>query len=311
MADRPASLAEREIERALVSAAGHIDFPSTPDLTGRVRADLEHRQNRRWLLPHHTWLSRRRRAVAATLVILLVLLVVVALTPPARNAVADWLGLSSVEIVPLPDSSTSTAIPSGAPSTGALLIDGRSVSLAEARGMVAFPILLPSAALVGQPDAVYTGAEPPGGRVTLTYAPRPDLPETRETGVGLLITQFRGESIPFIQKGLPRGATATPTSVNGARAFWIAGVPHLLIVRDGAGAMHEQPSRLAANTLLWERDGITYRLESSLDLDTAIRIAESMQSRPRSHGREPGSHLRCRSCGSHEAKDHTTRERMP
>jgi hypothetical protein len=275
VAERRTPITDRELERALAGAGGQIDFPSTPDLMDRVRVRLERPPPRRWT--RYRLFSPWPRAVASTVAILLVLLVAVVLTPPARDAVADWLGLRGVEIVPMPASPTSTATPVGSPSAGALLLDGRNESLAEARGRVSFPVLVPSESLVGQPYAVYTSDEPAGGRVTLAYAPRPDLPETRETGVGLLITQFRGESIPFIQKGLPRGTTATPTSVNGARAFWIAGSPHLLIIRDRSGVMHEQPSRLAANTLLWERDGITYRLESSLDLDAALRIAESMR----------------------------------
>jgi hypothetical protein len=276
VAERRPPITERALERALITAGGQIDFPPAPDLTGRVIARLGQPQHpRRWWRP--AVLSPRLRAVAAVIAIAFALLAAVLLIPPARHAVADLLGLRGVSIVSIPDSSTSPVVPSGSPSAGASLLDGRNVSLAEARGAVSFPVLLPSAPLVGQPDAIYVAGEPSGGRVTLVYAPRPVLPETRETGVGLLITQFRGASIPFIQKGLPRGATATPTSVNGARAFWIAGVPHLLIVRDSQGAMHEQPSRLAANTLLWERDGITYRLESSLDLDAAIGIAESMR----------------------------------
>jgi hypothetical protein len=276
VAERRPSITERELERALINARGQIDFPSAPDLTSRVIARLDQpRRSRPWWRPDV--FGPRLRAVAAVIVVAFALLAAILLIPPARHAVADLLGLRGVSIVSMPDSPTSTVIPSGSPAADALLLDGRDVSLAEARGLVSFPVLLPSMSLVGQPDAVYVAGEPSGGRVTLVYAPRPGIPETRETGVGLLITQFRGESIPFIQKGLPRGATVTPTNVNGVRAFWIEGVPHLLIIRDSAGAMHEQPSRLAANTLLWERDGITYRIESSLDLDAALRIAESMR----------------------------------
>lgn len=275
MTERRGSITEGEIARALVDASGMIDFPPTPELATAVRARLNrapHRPQPPRIVPV-PWF----RAAVAALAVVAILLAFVTITPPVRDAVADWLGLRGVAIVPVPEPTPDAAIPSGSPAVGAALLDGRRVSLAEASGLVSFPIMTPAASLVGPPDAVYVAGDPPGGRVTLTYAPRPDLPETRETGVGLLVTQFRGESIPFIQKGLSRGVTATPTNVSGARAFWIAGAPHLLITRDRTGAMHEQPSRLAANTLLWERDGITYRLESSLDLETAIRIAESMR----------------------------------
>ena len=36
-------------------------------------------------------------------------------------------------------------------------------------------------------------------------------------------------------------------------------------------------ARLAGNTLLWERDGITYRLEAALARDDAIAVAVSLR----------------------------------
>jgi hypothetical protein len=66
-------------------------------------------------------------------------------------------------------------------------------------------------------------------------------------------------------------------AVGGAGGYWIEGAPHVLILRDYAGDDRRHPSRLAGNTLLWERDGVTYRLESALSRDEAIRIAESMR----------------------------------
>ena len=35
------------------------------------------------------------------------------------------------------------------------------------------------------------------------------------------------------------------------------------------------PARLAGNTLLWERQSLTLRLEAAIDRDTALRIATS------------------------------------
>jgi hypothetical protein len=149
------------------------------------------------------------------------------------------------------------------------------VTLAEARARVAFPVAVPTA--LGSPDEVYTGDLPAGGQLTLVYFPTAALPEARETGVAVLLTQFRGESEPFIQKGLPQGARLTPTTVNGRTAYWIEGVPHVLFLRDPSGEIQQDRSRLAANTLLWEQGGITYRLESALSREAAVRIAESLR----------------------------------
>jgi hypothetical protein len=58
------------------------------------------------------------------------------------------------------------------------------------------------------------------------------------------------------------------THVNGADAVWVGG----LHVRFGPG----EPARAAANTLLWVRDGVVYRLETRLPLAATRRIAESI-----------------------------------
>ena len=160
---------------------------------------------------------------------------------------------------------------------GARFAPGTPVTIEEAQGRVTFPIRLPSVPELGTPDVVAVGTPPPGGQVSLVYGPRPGVPEARQTGVGLLITQFRGEFQPYLEKGLPRGSRVEQVNVAGARGYWIEGEPHILVFRDPGNTVHESPSRLAGNTLLWERDGVTYRLESALDRDAAIRVAASMR----------------------------------
>jgi hypothetical protein len=274
VADRSSRRSERELERALVDLGRRIAFPPTPDLAGRVRVGLDTatRRSRRPFGFLYSW-----PRVAATLAALLLLTVIVGLTPPVREAVAGWLELRGVRFFTVPETPAGTAVPTGVPSPAALTADGRLVTLDQVRREVTFPVLVPSSALVGVPDEVYVAEEPVGGRVTLLYRPRPGLPEAREAGTGLLITQFRGGLVPFIQKGLPPGSTVQAVAVAGAPGFWVEGEPHVLIFRDATGQFREQPSRLAGNTLLWERDGITYRLESALGRDEAIRIAESMR----------------------------------
>jgi len=39
----------------------------------------------------------------------------------------------------------------------------------------------------------------------------------------------------------------------------------------------DSPARLAGNTLLWEQDGLTLRIESGLQRDAAMRIAEQVR----------------------------------
>jgi hypothetical protein len=35
--------------------------------------------------------------------------------------------------------------------------------------------------------------------------------------------------------------------------------------------------RIVGDTLLWARDGITYRLESALGMDAAVRLADTLR----------------------------------
>jgi hypothetical protein len=127
---------------------------------------------------------------------------------------------------------------------------------------------------------VYAGAPPPGGQVTLVYRARPGLPppSTLQTEVGLLITQFRGGIEPELYgKGIGPGTQLEAIAVNGGRGYWIEGRPHTFFYRDADGRVRDESSRLAGNTLLWEQDGLTFRLESALTKEEALRIAAALR----------------------------------
>ena len=281
MAER--RVADAAVERALVEVGARLAFPPTPDLSVAVRARLAAGPPRRPAV----WAalgSRPRLAMllAGAVVMLLAGAVVMLLaallgvSPGARDAVADWLGMRGVRFFSSAETPTVSPTPPAA-STRSALLGGTRVSLETARERVAFPLRLPALPGLEAPDEVYLNTAPAGGVVSLLYEPRPALPEARDTGIGLLLTQFRGTAEPFIQQGLPAGARLEPVSVGGARGYWIEGAPHVLIYRDERGAVHEERARLAGNTLLWERDGITYRLEAALARDDAIAVAVSLR----------------------------------
>ena len=60
--------------------------------------------------------------------------------------------------------------------------------------------------------------------------------------------------------------------MNGANGYWLSGAEHTFVYLDRTGEYQQDRARLAANTLLWERDGMTYRLESALDRADALRL---------------------------------------
>ena len=52
---------------------------------------------------------------------------------------------------------------------------------------------------------------------------------------------------------------------------------HLFFYFDSSGTIHDELLRLAGNTLLWEHNGVTLRLEAAFAKDAALRIAATMR----------------------------------
>jgi hypothetical protein len=261
-------VSDADLERALFNLGPSVAFPDTPDLESAVRIRLQDRRTQvRW------W--PRALAVAAALVAVL-FAVGLAISPEARQAVADRLGIGSVRITQISEVPTLPPSPSVAPSPapGATLGLGTRVSLEEAQRRFASTLLVP--AELGSPDAVYVSG---GQEVSMVYAPRPGLPASSATrGVGLVLSLFGAgldENI-LVQKGVGANTVIEEVRVGASRALWIAGAPHLFL-RTSSGAIRDVPARLAGNTLLWEQDGMTMRLESGLDRETTLRIAESLR----------------------------------
>lgn len=262
---RPPARDDRGLELMLTALAREVAFPETPDLARAVRARIAAgpRESVR-VRPRRLWLALG----AAVLVVVATL--GLALSPSARDAVADFLGLGGIRIgygpSPRPASSAGAKLALGAPST-----------LAGAQDEVDFDVLVPAAAGFESPDAVFVSQVPPGGRVSLVYRPRADLPETESTGTGMIVTEFEATIGPDLgKKILSEQAGLRPTTVGGALAYWIPGPHAFYLYRDKTGEIREDTIRNAGNTLLWERDGVTLRIESELGLAPARRIALSM-----------------------------------
>ncbi len=65
--------------------------------------------------------------------------------------------------------------------------------------------------------------------------------------------------------------------MNGHRAVWAIG-PYPLVLRN----KDIQLTRLVdGHVLIWAEGDITYRLETNLSLEEAIRVAESLQAPPK------------------------------
>jgi hypothetical protein len=272
---------ELDLEGALADLAAAVEFPPTPDLAAAVTARLERApaaapatpggRARRWLGGLAGW----RRLAAAGLAVVLLAAAVLVVSPGTREAVARRLGLRGVGVeIGGPPPPTVTTTPGGRLDLGL----GDRVGLAEARRRVDFPVLVPDAAGFQRPDAVFVDeAVPSGGRVDLVYRARPGLPASSFTDAGLLVTEFRGQPTPEFLKKVTVLGVVEQVTVGGEPGYWFSGEPHFFTYRDTAGNLREEQTRLAGNTLIWQRGDLTLRLEGELSRDEAIRIAESMR----------------------------------
>jgi hypothetical protein len=267
---------ELDLDRALTDLAASLEFPPTPDLAGAVSARLDQApartpaRARRWRWPAG-W---RRLAVAGLAAVLLAAAVLVA-SPGTREAVARRLGLRGIGVeLGGPPPPTVTTTPGGRIDLGL----GARVTLEEARRRVVFPVLAPATGGLGQPDAVFVSeAVPAGGRVDLVWRARPGLPASPFTDAGLLITQFRGEPTPEFLKKVTGAGLVEFVEIDGEPGYWFSGEPHFFTYRDADGNLREEQTRLAANTLIWQRGDLTLRLEGQLSKAEAVRIATSMR----------------------------------
>jgi hypothetical protein len=295
-----AGRADAEFERELAELGARIAFPPTPELAGSVRRAIAEAPPRAGIRQFPV-----RRLLVAAAVVVLALVAALILSDGFRSTVADFLGVRGVRIevvreTPTPratavPTTTSDRTPAATPvaspvaspqptatpvGTGLLL--GRRVTLEEAQAAVRYRIEVPTPASLGEPDEVYLRTLPDGNRmVSFVYLPAPGLPETLETGVGALLMQFEArENVEYLGKQVSEGNAWFDVDVNGHKAVWIAGSHNLTLLPDPSRGCCEPLSRTAGNVLLWEQDGLTFRLESSLSREEAIAIAESVAMAP-------------------------------
>ena len=149
---------------------------------------------------------------------------------------------------------------------------------ADAAGSLAFAPLVPRA--LGEPDAVFVRDAVAGGELSLVYRPSRTLPRTTTTGVGLLISQFRGDLLSeYLTKILPAATRIERLRIGGERAAWIAGAPHFFFYGTGRGTIADHDLEVAENVLLLERGRVLIRIEGALGKGAALSIARSLAPR--------------------------------
>jgi len=217
-----------------------------------------------------------RRAVLIAVALLLVL---------AAVAGAVGLGLPGLRIIfgvpagasPAPSASQATPGASASGGPGATLGLGQLVALDQLDGAAGFHVLRPTDPAIGPPETAWIDTAR-ANQVSLAWSPRPNLPPTLDPGVGLLLTQFDGRlDNGFFSKAIGSGTTVEPVRVNGTSAYWVSGQPHFYFYTARNGQFVDDDRRWVGDALLWSDGTYTYRLETSLGRDAAIRIAESVR----------------------------------
>jgi hypothetical protein len=246
-------------------------FPANADIAPGVLGRLDATGSpRRW---PWTW-PRLSRGLALALLGLIVAVAV---------AAAAILGVPGIRIVTVDELERPTPAVS-APATDVSRVSpalglGVAMSLEDVRARVEMPVVPPADPALGPPDAFYLDRSVAGGMVSMVWTARPNLTAAEDTGVGLLVSVFDGAVNPdgFV-KLRDQGVRVEPVSIAGERGWWLHGATHLFLRRAGTGDESRPvvPTRLAGDTLLWERQGLTYRLEGSVGLERAIEIAMSI-----------------------------------
>ncbi len=239
------------LERALAAVGRDLDVPEAPDLVPAVLAQIGSR-------PAPARPARRRWALAIALIVVAALAATLAI-PDARSALFRFLSIGGerIEVV--------DSLPEVPVQEDLALTLGEEITLDEARAVSAFPLR----ELDEPPDRVFVGDR---GTVWFLYG--------SEEQPRLLVAQSSlrlptDEEI-LLKKLAGPGTRVEIVDVDGAPGVFLSGESHFLFLLDEYGLVVEDTARLAHDVLIWERDGVGFRLEGDFELDEALRVAESL-----------------------------------
>ncbi|MEW6084105.1 MAG: DUF4367 domain-containing protein [Chloroflexota bacterium] len=263
---------ETDFENRLRTIANQMNYPRTPDIAGRAMSTIHPMMKPRFISKGWAW----------SLTLIVVLFFSLMLIPPARAAIVEFIQIGIVRIFPRSPEAPPTAMPepnspvTATPSleSSTLLVDLTRLAgertLAQAQSLVAssYSILLPSyPPVLGEPDHVFV--QDADGSMTILVWLDPNDPEKV-----LLSLHIIPEGSWAIRKTEP--VTIQESSVNGQRAVWAVG-PYPLRYTNGD---LDFTRLIDGYVLIWTDGEITYRLETALPMEEAIKIAESLQPLP-------------------------------
>lgn len=268
---------DRRWEEHVQQLAADFVYPTTPSLSDSVARRLAKKS-----VVH----QRPLRPLWAFLLIGALLFATAWGIPTVRAALLEWLDIGAVRIwlvdgpTPMPavaPTASATTLSTGAPTaqiedvtaSAPMRLDfAGKTTLTEAQVQVEFPLLLPTyPSDLGMPDHVYL-QHAEGDSVIFVWM-QPWQPEHVQMSLHIL-----GPGA-FVWKMQP--LELEEVEVNGDLAFWTEG-PYYLQVVDSSGEAWGNRRLVDGHVLIWADGEMTYRLESALSLEEAIRVAESLGS---------------------------------
>lgn len=266
-------LQQELFERELVSISRGMEYPSTPDIGGAVRRRISKGERGEG---RQRWMSRR---LVWSLMGIVVLCASLMLIPPARAAILEFIQIGVVRIFSAESTpvappqqefpatmvpATGTPGPTPEPLIPILENIAGEMTLEQAQRAVGYPILLPTyPADLGQPDHVFV--QDADGAMTILVWIDPRQPNEVLMGLHFLPPDswaIKKIEPTFIQE----------TTVNGQRAVWTVG-PYPIRYSNGN---IDFVRLIDGHVLIWTSGEITYRLETDLSLEEAVRVAESL-----------------------------------
>jgi hypothetical protein len=191
--------------------------------------------------PRRLWPVLALAAVAAVGALLAI--------PQTRGAIFDFLHIGGVEV---------RRVDTQPQARSRVTYLGREVGYGNAQAMVDFPLAVPDE----QFTAYYDGSVA-GGMVNIAFN-------------GLVLSQWKGDQLTFAQKQVGPGSRVESLSVSGVPGLWITGARHEIVYRNARGQVIPKSRRLVGNVLIWDRNGITYRLEGAKSSAAALAVVRNL-----------------------------------
>ncbi len=241
--------------------AESFPYPPTPNMAAHTP----------WRMQPVRRVPISRRLLWAT-ILLVALLGGLLAVPQVRAAILEILHIGNISIIPATMTPQPTAnnaaspFPSPTPLVSILDLAG-ATTLEEAEVALNAPLRLPAyPASLGRPDKVFVQGF--GSPVIILVWTDKTHPEQAQMSLYIL-----GPNV-YADKFSPQ--IIQQTTVNGHPAVWAQG-DHAVQIKSGQGPDYIFTHLVNGNVLIWSEDKLSYRLETELPVEEAVKVAESLR----------------------------------